>query len=124
MHWSADYIGTPWVAGLSDCWSFARRVWRQEFGWQVPAWEGDPANLRAGMMALSGDRPGWVPVAEATEGDAVLMGRSSRPCHVGVWITPPDGAGVLHALEQVGVVYTPPARLCGLRILGLYRRQA
>lgn len=125
-HWSAAYIGTPWQAGLSDCWSFARRVWHVEFGWDVPPWGGDPADLRHALVALSTapHHPDWHVVAEAEEGDAVLMGRSHRPCHVGIWITPPGGAGVLHSVELSGVIFTAPGRLAamGYRVLGIYRR--
>lgn len=127
-HWSAAYIGTPWVPGSSDCWSFARMVWRERFGWEVPPWGGDPSELRHAMVALAAapHQPDWAPVTEAAEGDAVLMGRSARPSHVGIWVTPPDGVGVLHSVERAGVVFTPSGRLpaMGLRLLGLYRRRA
>jgi cell wall-associated NlpC family hydrolase len=127
-HWSAPYVGTPWVAGTSDCWSFARRVWREQFGWQVPPWGGDPQELRHAVVALqaAAHHPDWQAVDLPAEGDAVLMGRSARPCHVGIWIAPAEGAGILHSLERAGVVYTPPGRLpaLGLRVLGRYRRLA
>lgn len=127
-HWSEAYIGTPWLAGVSDCWSFARRVWQAEFGWTVAPWGGDPADLRHAVTALAAAplHPDWQPVAEPAEGDAVLMGRAQRPCHVGIWITPPEGAGILHSMERAGVIFTSPTRLAtlNLRQLGCYRRRA
>ena len=125
-HWAEPFIGMPWVAGESDCWSFARKVWSARFGWSVPALPIDPGNPRAVRAALSAppEEAGWRPVKDPVEGDAVLMGRSTRPCHVGVWISPdPDQPGVLHSVEESGVIFTPPARLqlMGWRILGFYR---
>lgn len=127
IHWSADHIGRPWVPGISDCWSFAREVWAQRFGWTVPPIMVDPSDLRAAVRALSDPGgAGWRQVEVPSEGDAVLMGRAQRPCHVGIWIEPPEGAGILHSVERTGVIFTPPARLqlMGLRLLGTWARQA
>jgi hypothetical protein len=51
------------------------------------------------------------------------MAKGARPAHVGVWITPDDGAGVLHSVEAAGVIFTQPGRLAGMgyRIIGFYR---
>lgn len=127
-HWSAAHIGTPWVPGLSDCWSFARAVWRERWGWEVPPIGIDPADLRAAVRVLGdpGNRRGWTEVARPAEGDAVLMGRGRRPCHVGIWIEPEGGSGILHSVERAGVIFTAPSRLAamGLQVLGHWRRQA
>ena len=127
-HWSAGLVGQPWVAGISDCWSFARSVWRERWGWDVPPIGVDPADLRAATRALSDPdhRTGWAEVQAPAEGDAVLMGRSLRPCHVGIWIDLPEGGAILHAMERVGVIVTPPGRLAALslRHLQTYRRQS
>lgn len=126
-HWSADHIGRPWVPGISDCWSFAREVWAQRFGWTVPPIMVDPSDLRAAVRALSDPGgAGWNRVEQPVEGDAVLMGRAARPCHVGIWIEPPEGGGILHSVERTGVIFTPPGRLAqmGLNQLGLWRRAA
>lgn len=125
-HWAADYIGLPWVAGASDCWAFACRIWRERFGFEAPLFAGDPTDPRVARRALAHDpeRSGWRIVAFGPrEGDAVLMARGARPCHVGIWIDP-DPPGVLHSVEGAGVVFTPPARLAamGYRIIGIYRR--
>lgn len=123
-HWAAREIGRPWIAGTSDCWSFARRIWSERFGWVVPPVPVDPCDPRATRRALSQppEEAGWVQVINQAEGDAVLMGRGSWPAHVGVWIEPGHG-GVLHSIEVTGVVFTPPERLAGMgyRIIGFYR---
>lgn len=126
-HWAAAEIGLPWVAGFSDCWSFARRIWAERFGWEVPPVPVDPGDPRAARHALAAtpEDAGWVQVIRPAEGDAVLMGRGAWPAHVGIWIEP-DVTGILHSIEPAGVIFTPPDRLAGLgyRIIGFYRRVA
>lgn len=116
-HWTDRWIGRPWVAGESDCWSLARAVWAHEFGRALPPLPVDPRDLAAGVRALRAGRAGWIEVDRPAEGDAVLMARGVRPCHVGVWVAPDR---VLHALERTGAVCTPAARLGELG----YRRAA
>lgn len=127
-HWAAAHIGTPWVAGESDCWHFARRVWRDRFGWDVPAVVADASDPRATRraFALGHDATGWRPVAGVcapVEGDAVLMARGRRPAHVGVLVVLPEGVAVLHSVTGAGVVVTPLTLLPGMgyRLVGIYR---
>jgi cell wall-associated NlpC family hydrolase len=127
-HWAADHIGTPWVAGISDCWSFARMIWATRFGWDVPPVPVDPEDPRAARYAFAIDpaEAGWTPVDTPQEGDAVLMAKGGRPCHVGIWISAEPVQGILHSVERAGVIFTPVSRLAdlGYRITGTYRRQA
>lgn len=128
-HWAARYIGTPWVAGESDCWHFACRVWIERFGWTVPPVPTCATDPRAARRAFA-EAPqatGWVPVAgDPGEGDGVLMAKGRYPCHVGVAVALPEGAAVLHSVESAGVIVTPMSRLAdlGFRVVGLYRRAA
>lgn len=125
MTWAARYIGLPWVAGESDCWCFARRVWWEVFGWVVPAVDVDAMDRLASARAMTAPRMyvGWIRVDVPGEGDAVLMGKNRRAAHVGIW-TEADGGGVVHSVQGVGVVFTPPQTLSGmgLNVLGYYRR--
>lgn len=124
-HWAASYIGQPWVAGVSDCWHFARAVWRERFGIEVPVIDVDATSPLASRRAFrDGARNGWRPVTVPAEGDAVLMGAGGRPCHVGLWIAPDAAGGVLHSVEGAGVIFTPGLRVrdLGYSILGFYRR--
>jgi len=131
MHWAGQHIGTPYSdTGTGPdsyhCWAFFRMVQRVQFGRQV----GDIANpldLRAQVLAF-GDRAElarWqtVPLHHAVEGDGVLLRRARYPIHVGIWVTPPDGAGVLHCVRGAGAVYQRPAMLAadGWSIHGVYR---
>jgi hypothetical protein len=125
MTWAANYIGQPWISGEADCWAFARRVWREQFGWVVPAVDVDALKPLATMREFR-DNPeyaNWTSVDTPRDGDAVLMSKSSRAGHVGVWADA-DGGGILHSVQSAGVVFTPPARLSGmgLRVLAYYRR--
>lgn len=126
--WVAAHIGTPWIAGQSDCWHFARRVWRDEFGWNVPPVLADATDPRAVRRAFAAghDGTGWWPVAGVcapAEGDAVLMAMGRHPCHVGVWVPMPAGPAVLHSVEGAGVICTVLGLLPGMgyRLVGIYR---
>jgi hypothetical protein len=129
-HWAAPLIGLPWVAGTRDCWSFAREVWRDRFGWDVPPVDVDPASPLAARRAFAAapEAEGWIPVARPSEGCAVLMARGQRPCHVGVWIEPQTETGltggVLHAVEGQGVIFTRLSALAamGWTVAGFWRR--
>lgn len=126
-HWAASHVGTPWVAGHTDCWNFARQVWRDRFGWDVPAVPVDPSDPRAARRAfmVAPWATGWAPVAGApVEGDAVLMARGRWPAHVGVLVELPEGPAVLHSVEGAGVVVTALSLILamGWRVAGIYRR--
>ena len=122
MHWARAYVGLPWDPAERHCWDFCRRVWAGHFGLDVPEMPVNADDLRATVQAFegSGERTAWEPVPDPAEGDAVLMARGRRPCHVGIWISL---GGVLHAIEPASV-YTPRARLAelGYRIDRCYRR--
>mgnify|MGYP000887037742 FL=1 len=125
-HWASQYIGLPWVAGSSDCWSFARRVWHERFGWDVAAVDVDAANRLHSLKTFDAhhEYQNWRTVTQPQEGDACLMGKSERPSHIGIYLET-DGGGVLHSLETAGVVFTPMATLpsVGLRVLSWHRRR-
>lgn len=119
-HWAARYIGQP----ASDCWALARRVWAERWGLMLPA---VPTELvddpRAARRMLAAGTGAWQGVEAAREGDAVLMAKGQRPCHIGVWIEV-DGLGmVLHWTEVAGVIATAPLDLArlGFRIHGFWR---
>ncbi len=124
MHWSAEYIGQPWTADDAHCWAFARRVWRERFGLVVPEIEVDGASALAARRAFVRGQSGWQEVSVPVEGDAVVMAKGQHPCHVGIWVQPEPMAGVLHAIERMGVIFSPAPCLGGLgyRVTGFYRR--
>lgn len=110
-HWAAALIGMP----APDCWAFARQVWADRFGAVLPVLPYDATDHRALRRQLEGaESHGWIQVLEPKEGDAVLMTRGLRPCHVGIWIEPDGDRGVLHWVEGQGVAYTPPSQIGGM----------
>ena len=124
-HWAVEYIGDPWVAGEHDCWAFVRRVWREQFGIEVPLIDVDACNRLACVRAFAGheERANWHNVTTPQEGDAVLLSQSKHPSHVGVWIDA-DGGGVLHCVEGVGVVFQTVSsmRAAGWHGMEFYRK--
>lgn len=110
LHWSAAYLGRPWVSGEHDCWGFFRAVQRERFGRAIPAVAVDAESAAACVEAiatLQAPRAGWRPLADGetpADGDAVLLARHQAPAHVGVWIEA-DGGGVLHCQRGAGVVF-------------------
>lgn len=124
-HWATQYIGQPWIAGEHDCWAFARRVWREQFGIDVPTVDVDACNRLACVRAFSGheELSNWHNVDTPQEGDAVLLSQSKHPSHVGVWVNA-DGGGVLHCVQGIGVVFQRSASLAmfGWSHTEFYRR--
>ena len=122
-HWASAYLGRPWIAGEAECWDFARDVWRARFGLEVPAVPaaGRDPHLARQMLWTLAERHAWRRVPVPAEGDAVLMARGTRSCHVGVHVAPD---AVLHAVEGAGGICTPLSRLAdlGYRVAGFYRR--
>jgi hypothetical protein len=123
--WAAQYIGDPWIAGEHDCWGFARRVWREQFGIEVPAIDVDALNKLHVVRAFAEhpQRDKWERIETPIEGAGVLMGKSDRAAHVGIW-TEESGGGIVHCVEGVGVVFNQVTSLNinGWRVLGWYRR--
>lgn len=123
-HWATPYIGAPWVEREAECWHLCTRVWAEVFGWTVDAspFAGNDPRAARRLFEDHTERGNWEPVAEPADGDAVLMARGARTCHVGVWVAP---GAILHAVPVAGGLCTPANRLSGLgyRITGFYRRR-
>lgn len=124
MSWAGQYVGIDWVAGESDCWMLARRIWREQFELDVPVIDAAAHSMFASMREFAGHQEytNWHQVEVPEEGDAVLMGKSSRPSHVGIWSKADDG--VVHSVKGSGVILSRLSALhgMGLRVLAFYRR--
>ena len=126
-HWTQAYLGEPW-SHERDCWAFARQVWAQHFGLDVPELilpAHDVLSCIAAAQAAQADTD-WIPVREGEErdGDAALIGRGDRePHHAGVWVDVGGRMRVLHCLRGPGVVSTDRAVLArlGLRVVRSWR---
>lgn len=104
-------IGRPWSCEAS-CWHLAVEVERDLFGrdlpmvdipaaptwrWMMEAIEGHPERARWREV-----KPGPLGTVRAADGAIVLMARSNRPAHVGVWLK--RHQGVIHADQGGGVM--------------------
>lgn len=122
-HWALKYLGLPWVAGETDCWNMARRIWSEQFHRDVVSVAVDAASPLASRRALrDGDKGQWRPTETPIEGDAVMMARGTSPCHVGIYLA---GGSILHSVEGAGVICTPAGGLLrvGYRAVGFYSWQ-
>ncbi|MFM0326078.1 NlpC/P60 family protein [Caballeronia glebae] len=119
------YVGLAWRAGARgpdafDCWGLLRHVQGKHFGIalpDIPAFGEVARDMHEERMSSHA----WEIAPEPAHGMGVLMRGGDDP-HVGVWLDC-DGGGVLHAMERVGVVWTPrqSLRLLGLSRLKYYR---
>jgi len=120
--WAQAYVGLPYVLGTGECIHRAALVWREQFGLEVevtPAYGDMDLAQRRIREELAG--PDWLPVRRPMEGDAVVMWKGDRLCHVGVWVAP---GHVLHCTRRDGMVLTAEADLPaqGFRIFGCFRK--
>lgn len=102
MHWAAQYIGLPWSETGEGpesyhCWAFVRMVQAERFGRALPPIP-NPGDLLPQARAFRDhpERARWPRVAAPEEGDCVLLRCARYPVHVGVWVGPAVGGGVLH----------------------------
>lgn len=97
-----------------DCRGLLLHCQRQYFGKPLP-----DLPMGTAMRDLFEDRlaaGAWEPVPRPEHGDAALLRGGEHP-HVGVYLVL-DEPGVLHALDGVGVIWSP---LHTLRLLGFSR---
>lgn len=109
--WMLSYLGKPWKAGASgpgayDCWHLFRAIQEHRFNRLVPVLsfvDGPVLPLEDQKRYIMRERRyQWTETQKPKEGDAVV---THRPLHIGVWL-PYNGGGVIHAVEQAGVVWT------------------
>jgi len=115
------YIGIPHKPGgegpdAYDCWHLLRHLQKEYFGVEMPL---APIGDEEACLALFKDKTAsgdWVHVEVPQHGDCVLLRGGMWP-HVGIYLDL-DGGGVLHAMEDAGIIWT---RLPRLRALGFGR---
>jgi cell wall-associated NlpC family hydrolase len=115
-----QYINRPWASGARgpdtfDCWGLLAWVQRHHFGIALPDLP-DVPDERRDLYHAQMEAGSWRLVDRPVHGCGVLLRGGDRP-HVGVYLNL-DGGGVLHALEGVGVVFTPRPQL---RMMGYPR---
>lgn len=126
MHWSARWLGRPYVRGVYECGEFVVDVEAAEFGRALALPHAHSVRERDRLVrALERE------LAEATpapaEGDGVLMRargrRSAVGHHLGVWCGLSEGPHVLHLTPGLGscvhAIASLPER--DLELVGVYR---
>lgn len=132
--WVAGYVGLPFTphgrdrSGL-DCYGLLRLVMAEQFGIAVPSYADQylaPANHQEIGALIRGELHGslWriISLADAQEGDGLLLRVRGEPAHVGVVVAPPLFLHILRGTEAVVEDYT--TLLWNRRVLGVYRHKA
>jgi len=104
----SDYVGIPFLdcgmdrdKGLS-CWGLVRFVYREEFGVDLPTYQGDTIHpdeheMIEGMVSNVMDNGTWTSVPEPKMYDVVLMNFAKHPVHIGLYV---ETDGLLHTLPK------------------------
>lgn len=128
-HWTAAWLGRPYVEGEHDCADFTLAVMRERFGRSVDL-PPHAAGLRGRdrqLMQHVVDLGVRLDPADARDGDAVLMRAAGRAQslghHIGVYVAHETGPHTLHCLAGAVSCLTPLRGLdrIGLVMAGIYR---
>lgn len=128
-HWSARYVGRPYVPNRDDCAQLAADVQREVFGRDVTLPAERPAGIReAAQLIAQIERDHGRRIEAPAEGCVVLMrrGKEARPWHVGVYFEQGGEGWVLHATKTSGQAIATRVRqlpMTGLQIEGFYEWQ-
>lgn len=120
-HWARRLLGKPWSRDGDgpdrfSCWGLVRLVFREQYGIELPpVGVGDFASA-AFTESVKADASGWesVELADAQEGDLLMVVRHDGERHVGVIVMSSTGLRVLHAEgyeqrgKEVGTVCVEP----------------
>lgn len=128
MHWSAAYIGLPYVPGESDCAMLVERVEREVFGRALDLPKERPSDRARDMAAQIGEHlerfARRLPAGtDPREGDLVLMVGAGYLDHIGVYAEIAGEAWVLHAFiraRQTVLHRLRELRNWGLEVEGVY----
>lgn len=107
MHWSAKYLGIPYVEGACgetacDCWGLVRMVFQKELGYELP--EVTVGKTIDNTPAIRACMDEWKAAEDYKEYDAVTM-RNALGHHIGV-VAKVDGeiVYILHCNEPFSSV--------------------
>ena len=134
--WVAQYIGIPFVAhgrdrDGCDCWGLLRLVLAEQFGTNIPSFDGstwksglgreESDRQRAELEALmDANKAPWRPVDRGQEraGHGILLRQMGKAMHVGIVVAP---RWMLHIEEGANAVATEFEGLLWKRkVVGIY----
>lgn len=123
--WPEKYIGRNWVNGEYDCWQFVRDVYKQEMNIELPVFNINALDIRQIQNTFNNtsEYDNWQEIAltELQDNDVILCGKNKNTHHIGIWFK----SGIVHNVENKGVVYQTPQSLKqhGWNMLNAYRRK-
>lgn len=123
-HWSAGYVGMPWLKDEFDCGTLVERVRREQFGHEIqltPARRAGPFGRNAQIRQETDSRA--CQTLTPKDGDLVLLICKARAQHVGVYCVIDGQPWVLHNGQGTGVRLMPLWSLekWGYRVEGYYQ---
>lgn len=107
MHWSAAYVGTPYVDhGRSlkgcDCWGLVCEIYRAELDTALPSYSDvSPLDRKEIALRVRAETESglWRRVEKPQEYDVAVYRRGPHDSHVGIMI---DARQMLHSEKQAG----------------------
>jgi hypothetical protein len=113
VKWWEKYIGLPFEDNVFDCGELVIVVQREQFGRTVYLPVERKDYTLAEIQALIEDRldEQWDEVTTPEMGDMVLMKIRGRETHVGIYVLVKGVPHVLHALQDVGVIFLKQSQL-------------
>ena len=123
-HWSARYLGRPWLEGEWECTDLVSAAVRVLGGPAVAIPRPARSASARDAQVQAEQRGMWRRTDSPAEGDVALM-RPGRVLawHVGVGVRQPEGIAVLHVDRERGTVLDSVSWLArwGLAVEGWYR---
>jgi lipoprotein Spr len=128
--WVADYVGIPYLThgrdrDGCDCWGLLNLVWREQFGFEPPKYEGADWYKGQRPAVIGTDAIEYASMFRQVEagkeeaGDGIALRMRGYPFHVGIVVAP---GLMLHTHEDAGVVVENYHSITwGKRISGFYR---
>lgn len=131
--WCSDYLDIPWKElgrnrDGADCWGLYRLVMKEQFGIELPAYDGagyqDGEDLTEVSALIDSQLVDWREVPQGSElvGDAVLIRVMGEPIHIGMVVGP---GRMLHIKPGVGASVDRYTSLnFRNRIIGFFRHRS
>lgn len=128
--WAGQYVGLPYAPGGRDragidCWGLYSLIMREQFGMELPPYEGPPVtsagSLRAVAKAAADYASQFTQIAaeDARLGDAILLRTYGYPVHIGMVV---GRSLMLHAEEyQDSVIARYNSPQWASRIVSFFR---